>query len=149
MFFVVFPNKLQFRKLVCCTIHFHVLMLNIFIILLTVLLVCPLLFTWIFLWFTWSKTPCLRDALDKCFWNYRDKTTSVLCVTVCTDIFVSNCSLTGIWMVAIRWKMKLFYVAFMPSITSLLYPGSIIPRSIIILKYYGNIENNYIVVDHL
>ena len=88
MWFFVCPNKLKFRKLFCCTIYIHFLMLNIFILFRMLLSVCKLLFNWYILFF-------LRDIkhhvyvmhLTSVFLNTNDKLTSVFCVAVFTIIF--------------------------------------------------------------
>ena len=40
---------------------------QIFNMLHMILSVFPILFTWTFFCFLWSKIPCLSDSLDKCF----------------------------------------------------------------------------------
>ena len=76
-------------------------------------------FTWPFFVFYWYKIIFLHDALEKCFWNYYAKLTSVFCVAVWTVICISKRSLPGSWKLSIRWNMNLLSVTFRPSITSL------------------------------
>ena len=74
---------------------------------------------------------------------------SVFCADMCTAICVSNRLIPGSWPVAIRWKMKLLSVKFSSYTTYLPCTGALIPQSIIILKYFDNIDNNYNDAAHL
>ena len=90
-----------------------------------------------------SKVECLRDALDRCFWNSSAKLTSTFCVAVLTDTYLSNRSLTDSCTLAIRCKMNLFSVELSSYTTSLLCTSALIPRSIIILNYFDHIDHRY------
>ena len=140
MWFVVWNKTLQYRKLVFCIIHLHALMIYIFSMLYMILPIFPFFSTWPFLCFPLYKTQCLCDALDKSFWNYCTKITSELCVPVLTTICVLNCSLPGSFTVEIRWNMNLFIGALRLYTTSLLCPGALVLRSIIIINDWDDIK---------
>ena len=64
-------------------------------------------------------------------------------------IFVSKLCLPWSCTVVVKWKMNLLYVTLRPYTTHLPWPDAITTRSIIILKVFNNIENNYNNVAHL
>ena len=94
----------------------------------------------IFLCFSWSKIPCLYCALDKSFWKYNAKLTSVFVLLCELKCFYKN-SLPRSWTVSIRWNINLLSVAFSPSTTYLPCRGALILWPIIILKDYDNRVN--------
>ena len=149
MWFVVCTKKLKFIKLVWCKIDIHVFMLDHLIMLHMILPGCPLFLDILVLFSPLCKIPCVSGALDKYFWSSSAKLTSEFSASVWTDICVSNRLLTGICALALRWKMKLFSIAFRPSTNSLLCNGTLIPRSIIILMDCDNIYNKYNSVAHM
>ena len=57
----------------------------------------------LFIYFTWSMTPCFRCSLERYFWNYLDILTSLFCVKECIIICESNSSDPGSWTLAINW----------------------------------------------
>ena len=104
MWLVVCNTKLQFSKLVCSTIHFNILVINIFVILHMILSIFPV-FTWRFFCFLSSKISCLCYALYKCFWNSCAKPTPEFYADVFIYICVSKLLLPGSCKFAIKLKI--------------------------------------------
>ena len=123
-------------------------MLNIFIHLHMIPSVCPLIFTWPFWCFTSFKIPCLRDKLEKCFWNSCDKLYQLPVLICALPFFVPNLWLSNSFTVVLKWNMYLFYVVLRSSTTSLPLPGALILCYIGILKSSDKIDNNYNDVAH-
>ena len=129
--------------------HFNIFLYNIRIPLHVILPLCPLLFTCPIFELSLINHSFLRGALDRYFWNYKTKLTLELWVadyiTICVAWTFEPVSFT----VAINWKIHLFLFPLIPSNTSLLRPGTMTPRSIIILYTCDKIYNKYNLVAHL
>ena len=89
-----------------------------------------IIFPFCIFYFSWSITPCLRDAVDRCFWNSLAKLPSDVRVPVCVTIYVSYVFAPRSCTVDINWNRNLLSMALMPYTTYLPCPGAVISRSI-------------------
>ena len=65
------------------------------------------------------------------------------------SIYVSNLWLSGRFTVSVKCNIKLLSVSLIPSTNSLLWPGALIPRLVIILNSCEKIGNKYNYVAHM
>ena len=108
--------KWQWWELVCITIHFHIFVCNISIILNMILSIYPFYFTSYFFSFNWSKTPCFRCSLDRFFWNSLARLKSLFCVQELIGIRESNRFHSCNWTLDINWYI---YIALVNEIDTI------------------------------
>ena len=147
--FCVEHKKWQWRKKNCDQIHFNILVIKIFIIFHVILSVCPLLFTWLFFVLPFIQNTMFVWYIILIILNSYAKLTSDLCVGVLILILASNLWLAISFIVSIEWKINLSSVALSLFTTSLPCPCALITLSIIILKSFNNMYNNYNYVVHM
>ena len=94
----------------------------------------------LFMYFTWSMTPCLRCSLDRCLCNYLARLTSLFCMLEIIWIFESNIFDPGSWILGINVYIKRLSMELIPSTTSLTCRGALILLSII-TEYHCNITD--------
>ena len=127
----MWTTKWWFWELFCITIHFHIFVCNMIIILNMIFSVCPFSFTRSFTEFLLINDSMFLMLFRYIFWNYLSRLTSLFCVIECIRICESNMCDPGIWTLDINWYIQRLSMVFRPSNTYLPCPGALIPQSII------------------
>ena len=124
-------TKFYFWELVCITIHFHLFLCNISIILNMILSVCPFSFTVSFSLFLLMKDSMFTMLFRHIFCNSLARLKKIFCVIECIRIYELNVFDTDSWTLDINWYKYKFSMGLRPSTISLPFSGACIPQSII------------------